>query len=243
MEGKMSNQSRKNKRKRHQVYEGIRCASALTFISGYVNTFTFMTQGRRFAGVQTGNVMYLAIRIAEKNYLQALDFLLPIFFFMLGQSFAYFAHRWANKHHLHWHLLASVLLTAIALVTSLVTPFTSQFITVSALAFFASIQVDTFKSLRGANYANVMMTGNIKNAAYILTKGLYEKNKELILIGRNTLLIIMTFILGVICSSFLSYRFGEMALTAMLLPLGYVNYLLLVEHLYIQRKIKPIVGG
>ncbi|VTS36178.1 permease [Streptococcus pseudoporcinus] len=103
--------------------------------------------------------------------------------------------------------------------------------------------MDTFKSLRGANYANVMMTGNIKNAAYILTKGLYEKNKELILIGRNTLIIIMTFILGVICSSFLSYRFGEMALMAMLLPLGYVNYLLLVEHLYIQRKIKPIVGG
>ncbi|VTS37218.1 membrane protein [Streptococcus porcinus] len=65
----MSNQSRKNKRKRHKVYEGIRCASALTFISGYVNTFTFLTQGRRFAGVQTGNVMYLAIRIVEKDYL------------------------------------------------------------------------------------------------------------------------------------------------------------------------------
>lgn len=63
----MSNKSRKNRRKRHQVYEGIRCASALTFISGYVNAFTFVTQGRRFAGVQTGNVLYFAIRIAEKT--------------------------------------------------------------------------------------------------------------------------------------------------------------------------------
>lgn len=88
-----------------------------------------------------------------------------------------------------------------------------------------------------------MMTGNIKNAAYVLTKGLYENNRELIQIGRNTLIIIMTFVLGVICSTLLSYHFGEMALSAMLFPLAYVNYLLLAEHLYIQRKIRPIRRG
>ncbi|RLV42699.1 DUF1275 domain-containing protein [Streptococcus iniae] len=239
----MSNKSRKNRRKRHQVYEGIRCASALTFISGYVNAFTFVTQGRRFAGVQTGNVLYFAIRIAEKTYLQAFNFLLPIFFFMLGQSFTYFVHRWSNKHHLHWYLISSSMLTIIAILTSIMTPFSPRYVTVSALAFFASIQVDTFKSLRGASYANVMMTGNIKNAAYVLTKGLYENNRELIQIGRNTLIIIMTFVLGVICSTLLSYHFGEMALSAMLFPLAYVNYLLLAEHLYIQRKIRPIRRG
>lgn len=41
----------KKKRKHYQVYEGLRCAMTLCFISGYVNAFTYMTQGKRFAGV------------------------------------------------------------------------------------------------------------------------------------------------------------------------------------------------
>lgn len=239
----MSNKSRKNRRKRYQVYEGIRCAATLTFISGYVNAFTYVTQGKRFAGVQTGNLLSFAIRLAEYRFDQAFNFLIPIIAFMLGQSFTYFMHKWSNKHQLHWYLLSSSMLTTIAFITTIVTPFSSQFVTVSALAFFASIQVDTFKSLRGASYANVMMTGNIKNAAYLLTKGIYEKNGELILIGRNTLVIVVTFVIGVICSTVLSHHFGEIALGAMLIPLVYVNYLLTAEYFYIQHKIKPIIRG
>lgn len=131
-------------------------------------------------------------------------------------------------------------MTLIALVTSLLTPFLSSFFTVSALAFFASIQVDTFKTLRGASYANVMMTGNIKNAAYLLTKGIYEKNQEMIHIGRNTLIIILAFALGVVSSTVLSLTYKECALAPILIPLFYVNYLLAQEFYLIQSKLKPI---
>lgn len=165
----------KKKRKHYQVYEGLRCAMTLCFISGYVNAFTYMTQGKRFAGVQTGNLLSFAIRLSEQQLKEALQFLLPMIVFMLGQSFTYFMHRWATKKGLHWYLLSSFILTGIAFGTALFTPFLPSNVTVAALAFFASIQVDTFKTLRGASYANVMMTGNIKNAAYLLTKGLYEK--------------------------------------------------------------------
>ncbi|HEK9955629.1 TPA: DUF1275 domain-containing protein [Streptococcus equi subsp. zooepidemicus] len=228
----------KRKRKTYQVYEGLRCAMMLCFISGYVNAFTYMTQGRRFAGVQTGNLLSFAIRLSERQLDQALQFLLPIIVFMIGQAFTYFMHRWANKHGLHWYLLSSFILTLIALVTAILTPLLSSFFTVSALAFFASIQVDTFKTLRGASYANVMMTGNIKNAAYLLTKGLYENNKELVHIGRNTLIIILSFALGVVCSTLLSLSYGEYALSPMLIPLCYVNYLLAQEFYHHQVSLK-----
>lgn len=168
----------KKKRKHYQVYEGLRCAMTLCFISGYVNAFTYMTQGKRFAGVQTGNLLSFAIRLSEQQLKEALQFLLPMLVFMLGQSFTYFMHRWATKKGLHWYLLSSFILTGLAFGTALFTPFLPSNVTVAALAFFASIQVDTFKTLRGASYANVMMTGNIKNAAYLLTKGLYEKKSR-----------------------------------------------------------------
>lgn len=57
----------KKKRKHYQVYEGLRCAMTLCFISGYVNAFTYMTQGKRFAGVQTGNLLSFAIRLSEQQ--------------------------------------------------------------------------------------------------------------------------------------------------------------------------------
>lgn len=87
----------KKKRKHYQVYEGLRCAMTLCFISGYVNAFTYMTQGKRFAGVQTGNLLSFAIRLSEQQLKEALQFLLPMIVFMLGQSFTYFMHRWATK--------------------------------------------------------------------------------------------------------------------------------------------------
>ncbi|MGT2887722.1 YoaK family protein [Streptococcus didelphis] len=202
---------------------------ALTFISGYVNSYTYATQGRRFAGVQTGNLLSFAIKLSENNIKEALNFLLPIFVFMLGQAAAYFLHRWAHKQGFHWYLFSSLILTFTALITALFTPFISSFFTVSALAFFASLQVETFKSLRGAHYANVMMTGNIKNAAYLFTKGIYEANKELLLIARNTFIIILTFALGVGMSMALTFRFGEASLFGLLCPLLYLNYLLAEE--------------
>lgn len=216
----------KKKRKHYQVYEGLRCAMTLCFISGYVNAFTYMTQGKRFAGVQTGNLLSFAIRLSEQQLKEALQFLLPMLVFMLGQSFTYFMHRWATKKGLHWYLLSSFILTGLAFGTALFTPFLPSNVTVAALAFFASIQVDTFKTLRGASYANVMMTGNIKNAAYLLTKGLYEKNHELTHIGRNTLIVILAFAVGVVCSTLLCIAYGEYALMPILaftlcqLPVG-----------------------
>ncbi|KHD45727.1 YoaK family protein [Streptococcus hongkongensis] len=233
----------KRRRKNYYVHEGLRCAMTLTFISGFVNAFTFMTQGRRFAGVQSGNVVSFAMSLASGNISRALDFLLPIVVFMLGQSFTYFMHCWANKHNIHWYLFSSFILTVIAAVTAILTPFLPAFFTVSGLAFFASIQVDTFKSLRGAGYANVMMTGNVKNAAYQLTKGLFEGNKELILIGRNTLFVIISFIIGASTSTILSLKINELALIPVLLPLFYVNYLLRKEFNCIQSKVKPFQTG
>ncbi|EHI70238.1 hypothetical protein STRIC_2264 [Streptococcus ictaluri 707-05] len=91
----------KKKRKKYQVYEDLRCAMMLCFISGYVNAFTYMTQGKRFAGVQTGNLLSFAIRLSQKEVQEALQFLLPMIVFMLGQSFTYFMHRWAKKNGLH----------------------------------------------------------------------------------------------------------------------------------------------
>lgn len=217
---------RKRRKRNYAIYEGIRCAVTLTFISGYVNAFTYVTQRERFAGVQTGNLLCFGINLAKGDWSRSFDFLLPIIVFMLGQSFTYLTHVWSNKHNYHWYRIASRVLLGVATVAVIITPFVPDYYTIICLAFFASVQVDTFKTLRGANYASVMMTGNVKNAAYLLTKGYVEKNRELQLIGHNTFLVLISFVLGVFCSTTLSLHFGEWALAGMLIPLVYLKALL-----------------
>ncbi|MFX4002058.1 DUF1275 family protein, partial [Streptococcus suis] len=75
--------------------------------------------------------------------------------------------------------------------------------TIASLDFVSSIQVETFRSLRVAPYSNVMMTGNVKNAAYHWFKGVIEKYSEIRKKGRNILLTIIVFMIVVIISTHL----------------------------------------
>lgn len=216
-------QGEKMKKKDYRVYEGLRVASCLTFISGYLNAFTFVTQGGRFAGVQSGNLISLAFHVAQGNFSQAIHFFVPIIFFALGQCITYLAKRYALSHHLPWHFGSSIIMLILIVVTIIVTPFLPPFFTIAFLAIVASIQVETFRKLRGASYANVMMTGNVKNAAYLLCKGVIEKDKELRRTAYHIMVTIAAFLVGVFLSTLLSFALHDIALIGILLPLLYVN--------------------
>lgn len=218
-----------SKRKQYRVFEGLRVATFLTFISGYLNAFTFVTQGGRFAGVQSGNVISWAYYLALGNMEQVLNFTIPILFFVLGQFFTYLARKWFLKSPYSWHFGSSLIMTFLVILAVILTPFFSNEFTMAILAFVASIQVETFRKLRGVSYANVMMTGNVKNAAYLWFMGLVEKDRELQKIGRNILIIIISFMLGVVISTRLSIFLGEYALSFVLIPLIYINIQLWYE--------------
>ncbi len=70
------------------------------------------------------------------------------------------------------------MMLVLILLTIILSPIMPASFTIASLAFVASIQVETFRRLRGAPYANVMMTGNVKNA-YLWFKGLIEKIQNL----------------------------------------------------------------
>ncbi|MFU2203897.1 YoaK family protein [Streptococcus pluranimalium] len=216
------------RQKSYPVYESMLCAFLVTFISGFINAFTYLTQGGRFAGVQTGNLLMLGIRLAEGRFLEAIKFLIPILVFMTGQVLTYFFKSWVIKHRFHWHLFSSLVLTALDVIAILGLKLFHPYIIVGILSLFMSLQVDTFKSIRGTPFATVMMTGNIKNAAYYWVKGVIEKDIKIRKDGRNILFILVTFSLGAMCSTFLSIPLGELSLIFSLLPLVFLNAYLMV---------------
>lgn len=213
----------KRRRYNYRIFEGLRVATCLTFISGYLNAFTFITQHGIFAGVQSGNVIMWSYHLAQGHWKNVLDFTIPIIFFMLGQCLTYLARGWLNKYDISWHFAASLMMLTFAVLTAVLIPILPTYVIMASVALTASIQVETFSKLRGAPYANVMMTGNVKNAAMLTFKGFMEKNKDLQKQGRNIFIIMAGFALGVATSTILSNHLGNHALGFVILPMLYVT--------------------
>ena len=50
----------------------------LFFIGGFQNVYTYLNCGKIFANLQTGNMMWMAIALAEKDVLGAARYLIPL---------------------------------------------------------------------------------------------------------------------------------------------------------------------
>lgn len=218
------------KQKNYRIFERVRVAIMLTFMSGFLDAYTFVTQGKRFAGLQTGNLIYLMKGLAEGNLSDVANYLLPIFAFMLGAVFTYFARAFAARHQaLRWHALAGLILLVGVGITAILAQYIASQWTVLSLAFIAAVQLESFKRMRGTPYTNTMMTGNLKNMSVLILQGLFEHKPEVLKRGGYTFLIILGFCLGVFTSTLLSLKFDENALYALLPIIFGLNLALFLE--------------
>lgn len=209
----------------YRVFEGLRVATCLTFISGFLSAFTYITQGGRFAGVQSGNVVFLAYHLAQGQWYQAGQFLIPLVFFALGQGFTYLVRRACIKRQIAWHFTSSLIMLFLILAAFCL----PSFFTMPLLAFVGSIQVETFRKVRDFQYANVMMTGNVKNAAYLGFKGWLEKDRDLQRKSVHVWMTIASFMLGVIVATRLVQHLDRQALLFVFLPMVYISVELWLE--------------
>lgn len=219
----------RKKTRSYRVFEGLRVATLVSFIGGFIDAYTFNTQEGRFASIQTGNLLYLVIHLVEGHWERAISYGVPIIFFILGQIVVYVAKKWLISHKKRWHLQAIRLAFLLMVVLSVITPFVSSTITISGLAFFASLQVGIFKRVRGLAYASFMMTGNITNTTIMITRAIDEKDKNLLKQASYTICVIFAFMIGIALSTKISDYCHEYSLYLMLLPLGILNYFLFVE--------------
>ncbi|GFH42642.1 membrane protein [Lactococcus hodotermopsidis] len=214
-----------------RIFERARVAVQLTFISGFLDAYTFSTQGERFAGIQTGNAIYLMKSLAQGNFAATTSYLFPICAFICGAIFTYFARKFAIAHrHLRWHATAGAIIFIGVLLTALTSSFAPPQWIIMSLAFISAVQLESFKKMRGAPYTNIMMTGNIKNMAVFIAQGLVEKNGAVLKRGVNTLFVVLSFCLGVFIATILANWTGEKALYAVLPVILIFNVMLYLEN-------------
>ena len=157
-----------------------RCGAFLfTVVGGYLDAYAYIAHGGVFANAQTGNIVLLAINLAEKDWTEALRHLLPILTFSAAALIVSLLNQCWDKHTSRirvWSAVieAGVLVTILALQARLPNSFV-----VPMISFAAAVQVTSFSSIGGVSFNSAMTTGNLRETLKALSQLLTGQNPKL----------------------------------------------------------------
>ena len=175
------------------------------FIGGFQNVYTYLNCGKIFANLQTGNMMWMAIALAEKDVLGAARYLIPLGSFCLGCVIgALVDTKCKYNFKMHWRTIVLI----IEMIITVIASFLSHKILVAALITFNSaLSLQGFKNVCNRSLPAMMMIGNLRKAVDHLTKYSINHDKEDLKEGVLIWMLLFTFIFGAYISAILSDYF------------------------------------
>ena len=161
-----------------------------------------------FANAQTGNLVLMTQNLMEGNLSHSLNYLLPIFAFIIGVFVAeQLQGRLKEKKSLHWRQYI-VLIEIITLFLVGFIPGNLNNIANMLVSFSCALQVQSFRKVNGNTYASTMCIGNIKSAtarlsAFFRTKDISYFHQSMHYFG-----IIVVFAIGAGLGGVISKQLG-----------------------------------
>lgn len=195
------------KKKDIHTLETIYIASLLSIVGGYVDAYTYITREGVFAYAQTGNIIFLAINLANAEFNEAVNCLFPILSFIFGIWFAQYIKK-TIKHIIEWGYIILLIDTAILFAVGLFSKNFPNAAAVSLIAFISAVQMTTFNKVEGLSYVTNMCTGNLKSASEHLFHFLFSKDKNAMKNGFKYLTIILFFTIGAYFGALFTDRLG-----------------------------------
>lgn len=194
----------------YQRSESFRATAMLAVAGGFLDAYTYLCRGQVFANAQTGNMVLLAVRLAEGSWAQAFHYLMPILAFALGVLVAEVVRR-NSRHAGRFHWRHTVLLVEMAvLVAAALAPVGKWDSLVNvAVSFVCALQVETFRKVRGYPFTSTMCTGNLRSGTDALFHGLADHDPALTAKGGCYFAIIACFLVGAALGGVISPRFPQ----------------------------------
>lgn len=203
-----------------QVSESLRLGLLLAIVGGFLEAYTFLSRGGVFANCETGNLVLLALYLAQGQPERALTYLPPIAAFFFGVLLTNFIRRLAAPHlKLHWRQITILFESACLIVVAFI-PYGRFDVVVTTLVSFAcSIQVQSFRKVRGSAYATTMCTGDLRSAADNLYVYVALHDRAAGIRSRNYLAVVFVFMLGAVAGGFTTQLFNEKSVLLCCIPL------------------------
>lgn len=209
-----------------QTSQSFFVGALLALVGGYLDTYTFFGRGEVFANAQTGNMVLIAINIAEKNYVNIVKYIIPIFCFICGVLIAELFKNNSKLNKLHWR--QNVLLIEIFVIFIVFFIKDSEILNIvanSLVSFVCALQVESFRKMHSSTFATTMCTGNLRSASenfflYLKTDDNDNKNKAI-----RAFSIILVFIFGAVLGTFFTLIFHTYSIII-------VNVILIIVFLF-----------
>lgn len=186
-----------------QMSETYRLNILLTIVGGFLDAYTYISRGNVFANAQTGNIVLLALNLAERNITKAISYLVPILAFVFGVIISEITKtKFKQNSNIHWRQVIIAVEVIVLIIVSFIPQGDMNLIANVGVAFVCSLQYDSF-----TKFTTTVCTGNLRVATEQLvlfehTKDIKAKTKSLQYCG-----IILSFGVGAVLGTILTKVF------------------------------------
>lgn len=199
----------------------------LALAGGLIDAYTYVNRGNVFATGQTGNLVLIGIRIADKNFYDAFMAAVPILFFVMGVfAYQFLKNKLSLEKKEYWQSYILIFEVMILFMVGFLPSSVPDVFANAPIAFASALQFCSFRVLVNGPYATVFCTGNLRSCAELYYKGLVQKNEEAMKSANRYSLVIGSFLTGGIAATLLSEYFAVktvwIACMILMFPLVYL---------------------
>lgn len=192
------------------IHEFTEISLCLAVVGGFLDAYTFITRGEVFANAQTGNMVLMGVNLAGRNFEKAGYYAVPVFAFFLGILITeVFKRRFSDAHFDHWQHISLIIELILLLVVGFLPKQTPDAIVNVTVSFVCSLQVNSFRKVKGTPYASTMCTGNLRSATEQLCLFLFDGKREALRKSGRYFLVILVFCCGAALGGLLTGVWGE----------------------------------
>ena len=195
--------------------ESLLLGALLAVAGGFFDAYTYLCRGGVFANAQTGNIVLFGLELAQREWIRALGYLVPIVAFAVGVVVAEVVkHRYKVQQNrdinIHWRQII-VLAETVLVACMAFLPQERNTVVNSVISFVCALQVEAFRKVQGSAIATTMCTGNLRSGTEQLVIWRQTGDRGAAKKMRNYYAIILFFILGAVLGSFATGWLGERA--------------------------------
>lgn len=199
----------------HQMSETFILGALLAVAGGFLDAYTYIARGKVFANAQTGNIVLLGLNLAHGEFGKALNYVVPIAAFILGVFVVEMVRtRCAETDNssIHWRQIVVLIELAVVSAVALIPSGDGNMAANVAISFVCSMQVQSFRKLRGDAYATTMCTGNLRSGTELLYHKIRNHDTNAGIRSLRYYGIIGFFVIGVILGAWMTGMWGESAI-------------------------------
>lgn len=191
--------------------------------AGMMGAYTYVLRGGVFCNAQTANVVVMAVRFGQGDWLGGLYFLIPIFAYLLGAFVSEILPSPVKKlGFLRWDTYLIIFEAAVLFLLGFIPLSAPHQIVQVIVNFIASMQYNTFRQAEGIPMATTFCTNHIRQIGVGLAKAVRKGDGVALRRGLIHAGMVSAFFLGAALLTALCGVLAQRAVWLTLVPMGIV---------------------